>query len=70
MLDADWSIDRCTGRADRVGSSEHMKNVNATPLDSACTSIFIAHHLRTVVEAGETLRHFICIGDELTALQM
>ena len=29
-----------------------MKNINATLLDSARTSIFIAHRLRTVVEAG------------------
>src|SRR6266404_6144437 len=30
-----------------------MKNINATLLDRAWTSIFIAHRLRTVVEAGE-----------------
>ena len=30
-----------------------MKNINATLLDRARTSIFIAHRLRTVVEAGE-----------------
>jgi ATP-binding cassette subfamily B (MDR/TAP) protein 7 len=33
-----------------------MKNINATLLDSARTSIFIAHRLRTVVEAGEIPR--------------
>jgi ATP-binding cassette subfamily B (MDR/TAP) protein 7 len=35
-----------------------MKNINATLLDSARTSIFIAHRLRTVIEAGEILRRF------------
>ena len=33
-----------------------MKNINATLLDCARTSIFIAHRLRTVVEAGEIPR--------------
>ena len=31
-----------------------MKNINATLLDSARTSIFIAHRPRTVVDAGES----------------
>ena len=30
-----------------------MRNINNTLLDKARTSIFIAHRLRTVVEAGE-----------------
>ena len=44
-----------------------MKNINATLLDSARTSIFIAHRLRTVVEAGEILRGmFLSWTDVLT----
>jgi len=38
---------------DAQTESELMKNINATLLDRARTSIFIAHRLRTVVEAGE-----------------
>jgi ABC-type transport system involved in Fe-S cluster assembly fused permease/ATPase subunit len=34
-----------------------MKNINAMLLDRARTSIFIAHRLRTVVEAGELERN-------------
>jgi len=30
-----------------------MRSINNTLLDKARTSIFIAHRLRTVVEAGE-----------------
>ncbi len=36
---------------DAQTESELMKNINATLLDRARTSIFIAHRLRTVVEA-------------------
>lgn len=44
-----------------------MKNINATLLDSARTSIFIAHRLRTVVEAGEIPRGmFLSWTDVLT----
>jgi hypothetical protein len=44
-----------------------MKNVNAMLLDSARTSIFIAHRLRTVVEAGENSRGMLPrVGDALT----
>lgn len=39
-----------------------MKNINATLFDHARTSIFIAHRLRTVVEAGEVSRPFLCFG--------
>ena len=38
-----------------------MKNINATLLDRARTSIFIAHRLRTVVEAGEFPHVPFCI---------
>ena len=34
-----------------------MKNINSTLLDRARTSIFIAHRLRTVVEAGLFILH-------------
>ena len=44
-----------------------MKNINATLLDSARTSIFIAHRLRTVVEAGMIPhRMFLSWTDALT----
>lgn len=44
-----------------------MKNINATLLDSARTSIFIAHRLRTVVEAGMIPRRvFLSWTDALT----
>jgi len=36
---------------DAQTESELMKNINATLLDRARTSVFIAHRLRTVVEA-------------------
>ncbi|KAN0093154.1 hypothetical protein V8E55_003938 [Tylopilus felleus] len=32
-----------------------MKSINSTPLHSERTSIFIAHRLRTVVEAGKSV---------------
>lgn len=38
-----------------------MKNINATLLDSARTSIFIAHRLQTVVEAGKLPRFFFVL---------
>lgn len=44
-------FDEATAALDAQTESELMKNVNATLLDSARTSIFIAHRLRTVVEA-------------------
>lgn len=37
-----------------------MKNINSTLLSHARTSIFIAHRLRTVVEAGEVLHNLSC----------
>lgn len=37
-----------------------MKNINATLLDRERTSIFIAHRLRTVVEAGEVSHKLSC----------
>ncbi|KAI9507867.1 P-loop containing nucleoside triphosphate hydrolase protein [Russula earlei] len=40
-----------TSSLDAQTESELMKNINATLLDRARTSIFIAHRLRTVVEA-------------------
>jgi hypothetical protein len=43
-----------------------MKNINATLLDSARTSIFIAHRLRTVVEAGEIPRGIFLLSSALT----
>ena len=33
-----------------------MRNINSTLLDKRRTSIFIAHRLRTVVDAGQSLR--------------
>jgi ATP-binding cassette subfamily B (MDR/TAP) protein 7 len=48
-----------------------MKNINATLLDSARTSIFIAHRLRTVVEAGETQRvFFLSLATRLLLIDM
>ncbi|KAI9431073.1 P-loop containing nucleoside triphosphate hydrolase protein [Lactarius indigo] len=44
-------FDEATAALDAQTESELMKNINATLLDSARTSIFIAHRLRTVVEA-------------------
>ena len=44
--------ERSTAALDAQTESELMKNINATLLDSARTSIFIAHRLRTVVGAG------------------
>lgn len=38
-----------------------MRSINNTLLDSARTSIFIAHRLRTIIEAGES--HFLsCVS--------
>lgn len=39
-----------------------MKNINATLLDRARTSIFIAHRLQTVVEAGKFPWSFLYFG--------
>jgi len=44
-------FDEATSSLDAQTESELMKNINATLLDQARTSIFIAHRLRTVVEA-------------------
>ncbi|KAI0247702.1 P-loop containing nucleoside triphosphate hydrolase protein [Lactifluus subvellereus] len=44
-------FDEATSALDAQTESELMKNINATLLDQARTSIFIAHRLRTVVEA-------------------
>ncbi|KAH8989614.1 putative ATP-binding cassette transporter protein, mitochondrial [Lactarius hatsudake] len=44
-------FDEATAALDAQTESELMKNINATLLDSARTSIFIAHRLRTVVDA-------------------
>ena len=41
-----------TSALDAQTESELMKNINTILLDKARTSIFIAHRLRTVVEAG------------------
>ena len=41
-----------TSALDAHTESELMKNINTALLDKARTSIFIAHRLRTVVEAG------------------
>jgi ATP-binding cassette subfamily B (MDR/TAP) protein 7 len=48
-----------------------MKNINATLLDSARTSIFIAHRLRTVVEAGENQHgFFLSLATRLSMIDM
>ncbi|TFK69930.1 iron-sulfur clusters transporter ATM1 [Pluteus cervinus] len=44
-------FDEATSALDAHTESELMKNINETLLDRARTSIFIAHRLRTVVEA-------------------
>ncbi|KAF8072208.1 P-loop containing nucleoside triphosphate hydrolase protein [Lyophyllum atratum] len=44
-------FDEATSALDAHTESELMKNINSTLLDKARTSIFIAHRLRTVVEA-------------------
>lgn len=44
-------FDEATSALDAQTESELMKNINATLLDRARTSIFIAHRLRTIVEA-------------------
>ncbi|ETW76251.1 ABC transporter [Heterobasidion irregulare TC 32-1] len=44
-------FDEATSALDAHTESELMKNINSTLLDRARTSIFIAHRLRTVVEA-------------------
>ncbi|KNZ72096.1 Iron-sulfur clusters transporter ATM1, mitochondrial [Termitomyces sp. J132] len=44
-------FDEATSALDAHTESELMKNINNTLLDKARTSIFIAHRLRTVVEA-------------------
>jgi ATP-binding cassette subfamily B (MDR/TAP) protein 7 len=49
-----------TSALDAHTESELMRNINNVLLDRARTSIFIAHRLRTVVEAGELLLlHFL-----------
>jgi ABC transporter ATM len=48
-----------TSALDAQTEAELMKNINATLLNRARTSIFIAHRLRTVVEAGEVSQHFL-----------
>ncbi|KAG6840312.1 hypothetical protein H0H93_004707, partial [Arthromyces matolae] len=42
-----------TSALDAHTETELMKNINTILLDKARTSIFIAHRLRTVIEAGE-----------------
>lgn len=42
-----------TSALDAHSESELMKNINALLQEKSRTSIFIAHRLRTVVEAGE-----------------
>jgi len=44
-------FDEATSALDASTESELMRNINATLLDKRRTSIFIAHRLRTVVEA-------------------
>ncbi|KAF9001584.1 P-loop containing nucleoside triphosphate hydrolase protein [Cyathus striatus] len=44
-------FDEATSALDAHTESELMKNINSTLLDKARTSIFIAHRLRTIVEA-------------------
>ncbi|KAI0258101.1 iron-sulfur clusters transporter ATM1 [Gloeopeniophorella convolvens] len=44
-------FDEATSALDAQTEAELMRNINATLLDRARTSIFIAHRLRTVVEA-------------------
>ncbi|KAF5374457.1 hypothetical protein D9615_009128 [Tricholomella constricta] len=44
-------FDEATSALDAHTESELMKNINSTLLDKARTSIFIAHRLKTVVEA-------------------
>ncbi|KAK2460266.1 hypothetical protein APHAL10511_007655 [Amanita phalloides] len=44
-------FDEATSALDAQTESELMKNINTTLLDKARTSLFIAHRLRTVVEA-------------------
>lgn len=41
-----------TSALDTRTESELMRNINETLLTGARTSIFIAHRLRTIVEAG------------------
>lgn len=48
-----------TSALDAQTESELMKNINTILLDKARTSIFIAHRLRTVVEAGTFLTLFL-----------
>ncbi|KAL4066863.1 P-loop containing nucleoside triphosphate hydrolase protein [Scleroderma citrinum] len=44
-------FDEATSALDAQTESEIMRSINSTLLDSARTSIFIAHRLRTIVEA-------------------
>jgi len=44
-------FDEATSALDAQTESELMRNINTILLDKARTSIFIAHRLRTVVEA-------------------
>lgn len=46
-------FDEATSALDAHTEHELMKNINETLLNKGRTSIFIAHRLRTVVEAGE-----------------
>ena len=39
-----------------------MRNINSTLLDKTRTSVFIAHRLRTVVEAGQYLYPFTSVN--------
>jgi ATP-binding cassette subfamily B (MDR/TAP) protein 7 len=48
-----------TSALDAQTESELMRNINTILLDKARTSIFIAHRLRTVVEAGTFLTLFL-----------
>lgn len=47
-----------TSALDAHTETELMKNINDTLLNKARTSIFIAHRLRTVVEAGKSCSHY------------
>lgn len=49
-------FDEATAALDTYTETDLMRNVNATLLDKHRTSVFIAHRLKTIADAG-TLSH-------------
>ena len=52
-------FDEATSMLDVYTETELMRNINSTLIDGTKTSVFIAHRLRTISDAGRSLRRIV-----------